>query len=493
MIRSFNHSHCSMILAMMLSIWGFLPPLFAQSPNSIPAANPAPAVTPEPEKHASHPITISGRVLDENGHPLANATVYLTSQYVDWKRLAEVKSGTDGRFEFKGIPLPVSTPENARDPVVGRFEIFAVAPGHGFGWRPARFYYKTPPQGVRREDVITADPPAWFVGDEPIELDITLTEPHTLHGQVTDATGAPIAGATLAIRYADKHLQLENWNRVQDDFHFESLNQSADVPPEVKLRKTGADGRFEFTDLPAGTRFHIDVRPPGFQYRQIWAVTSEVAPAEFRGQPIHRDGMTVVFRKPRDFQFRVIYADSKLPAPRMRLGGGNSDGMTAKFTDNQGLATLQLTEGENQFELLPAINTPYLISNAALTLKADTQQPITLELPPASVVTVSALHAESGMGIEGYSLVIKTVSPQGQLLDWPDHFRNTDADKRIAHVHRPRTDASGKLEFLFQPGEFEVTLQANTTASQQFSQIEPATQRIKTRLGEPGRLEFKVR
>lgn len=43
----------------------------------------------------------------------------------------------------------------------------------------------------------------------------------------------------------------------------QSLNESNILPPEVKVRVTDEDGRFEFTALPANYQWDIDVRPPG--------------------------------------------------------------------------------------------------------------------------------------------------------------------------------------------------------------------------------------
>ena len=138
------------------------------------------------------------------------------------------------------------------------------------------------------------------------------------------------------------------------------------MPPEIKIRRTDAAGRFEFTGLAPDCRYHIDVHPPGFATRSILAATCQPGRKGLADRRILVGGIELKFSRPRDVPIAVVYADTGNPAPKVFVEGYDILASSWKSSNNDGRVILKLPAGDFKLHLLPAFGTPYLPSDGTL-------------------------------------------------------------------------------------------------------------------------------
>ncbi|HVR96871.1 MAG TPA: carboxypeptidase-like regulatory domain-containing protein, partial [Thermoanaerobaculia bacterium] len=164
---------------------------------------------------------VFGRTVDENGEPVAGATVELRP-WEDPRRggvrndepaTGTATSGADGTFEVRHLPSGV---------FVLQARVDGFAPGVLNGIEVAA--------GTPRVDAGT----------------VTLSPEAVVTGQVIDPRGAPIDGAMV-------------WAFPERSRSFPST-----LGPERRLPETGADGRFRIDGLPPGSRLRLSVHAQGY-------------------------------------------------------------------------------------------------------------------------------------------------------------------------------------------------------------------------------------
>jgi len=473
--------------------------------NAKPAATKAtakpPAAAPETESY-TFPISLSGRAVDLDGKPIRGAKVYIASPRVESKRLAETVTNEQGRYEFRDVPLPIERVTTNRRRDSGAFEVFGQAAGYGFAWRPLKWFYPKPnfdtPGSLKDRDL----PVQYQVGDK-IELDLKFPPPATLHGRVVDDRGQPIAGTRLAIRYCDPippdgYPNEQSFQRIRGGWSFDSLNESESVPPEIKVRQTGADGRFEFTGLPPDCRFSIDVRPPGFSTRSISAATCDQRRTGLQGLPILVGEMKLTFVRPREVPVLVLYGDSRKPAPNVFVDGSQKEASSWQTSGNDGRATLRLPPGEFKLSLLPATGSPYLRTDGTLQVpESPPKEPIVFLLRPAAAVEVRVVDADTGQGLADVDLWCEKTfqrSPDSP----PEHyrevhsFRSWEVGTHLVHSEEPRTNADGVLRALFEPGKHRIGV-GKESFPKGYEVVERDGTEFDGKVGEPVRLTFHLR
>jgi RNA polymerase sigma factor (sigma-70 family) len=130
-------------------------------------------------------IKVSGRVVDPDGKPVAGAKFAIIADEVE-ERIAEVKSGADGKFTFA-----MSYPKEVRNPR----QVVASAPGFGVDWI-----------SEPREDAVFK-----LVPDLPIM------------GRVIDLQGKPVRGASVALHNIHAGTPeafdalVKNWKKSADE------------------------------------------------------------------------------------------------------------------------------------------------------------------------------------------------------------------------------------------------------------------------------------
>ena len=433
------------------------------------------------------PISVSGRATDLNGKPIRGAKIYLAETRVEGKRLAETTTDERGFYEFRNVPLPIerSTTNDGLD--AGRFEVFGQAIGYGFAWRPSKWFYPVP----NRHEVLGEDDPdlpARFMAGDKIRTRPALPAAgHAPAARIVDDRGKPIPGTKLTILFCepirpDGYPTEESINRIWNEREFHSLNErQKTMPPEMTVRRTGADGRFEFGGLPPDCRFQIGVGPPGFAGRGVWAATCQPTRKGIKGHPIYAGEMDLTFVAPQSIPVIVLYGDSHKPAPKVLVEGSTSD-------DN-GRAVVCLPPGDYKLHLLPAYGTSYLPTEFSLQIsKTPPKAPTVILLRPAAVVKVRVVDSDTGKGLANVDLWRQA----GENYREIHFFRSYEVATNIAHVQRPRTDSKGELQALFEPGKHRigVALQAFPAG---YERVEADGKEIDVQAGKPTSVTFHLR
>ncbi len=414
----------------------------------------------------THPVTIAGVARNEKGDPIAKSTVYLLSTLYDRVcRVAETTTDAQGRYDFRDAPLPVVRPErNAGGYVHGAFEVLGAADGYGFAWRPRKVFTAAPRPAPGDENVIPqdhVDSPYRFWQGDPIVLDLEFLTASQIKGRIVDEQGRPIAGVNLDMRLCERlHDEIGRGvlasARIYD---LTALNQPDDVPAAIKIRKTDAEGRFEFAGLPPECLFQFDVRHPDYARQDVWAATTADTLPKLGGRrPILTGELELVFQTVRDAKVRVVYADTEEPAAGVYVGASSAGTSARQKSNEKGEVTLRLPRGEFALDLLPATGTPYLVTKPEqkLVVGADpANNPTVFKLRRACVLDVTIVDADTGLPIPDVDLWIdsqvRIPDEAGTDVMCSDfHFRSWDPP--TARVERPVSDEDGKLRALVEPG-----------------------------------------
>jgi hypothetical protein len=440
------------------------------------------------EVSRTHPITVTGRALDEKGNPIEDAEVYLASPRTGGLLGIMYSDGT-GAFAFENVPLPIEKADTNEGRDSGSFEVFGRAEGHAFAWRPLKWFYpdrklvKDTSPGNLPEDQQTG-----FGTEDKIVLDLKFGPATKLRGRVVDESGQGIPNTKVLIRDA------EPWS--DDQFAvsgFESLNSERFIPPEMNVRQTDSEGWFEFTQLPADHRFSINVAPPGHSPRIISATTHEGAEAERDGKPLYSNGFELKFATPREVRLRVVYGDTKEPAERVGVGGKVSEAGFWETTSAEGLVNVKLPDGAYNLGMSPRIGTDYLPTDQTVTISADAvNAPITLELQPAAVVNITVVDGETGKPLPEVDVWWEQKMASGQVYKEARGWRSWEVETRISHYEEPRTNQEGKMRVLFPPGKHLIGV-GNKSRPAGYVAIEADGREIECIVGKPVDIEFKMR
>ena len=450
----------------------------------------------EEEDEYTAPITVFGRALDVQGKPIAGAEIFLASRDPGHKRLAQTKSAADGSYRFEEVSLPIKRPDTYSQRNRGSFEVFGIAEAHALTWRPKKYFYPEQKHPLDTPGNPIGDQPSGYGTEDPVELDLTFGPPKTIRGRVVDERGQPIPDTTLAIRSCRMQ-----WDREDDqprlaDGYLESLNSRDIVPPRVKIRTTGADGRFEFTGLPAGYLWGLDVRPPGHPSRRIYAATREAVDSDANGNRVYSGDFEVVFAPPRKLKLRVVYDDTGEPAPQVGVGGKVTVAGFFETTDEDGFVEVLLPDGRYRLGIVPRYGSPYLRTESDVVVSAETaQQTTTLRLRPAGVIDVTVVDADTGkplVGVDVWLWLDREVPGGTESYARVHGYRSWEVETRISHYESPRSDANGKMRVLFEPGKHRIGV-ALEAYPEGYEPVERDGKEVHCRPGEPISVEFRMR
>jgi beta-lactamase regulating signal transducer with metallopeptidase domain/protocatechuate 3,4-dioxygenase beta subunit len=434
----------------------------------------------------TYPITVTGRAVDQRGQPIPGARVYLASRRANYKRIAETTTDAEGRYDFNDVPLPIerSTTVSGRDE--GVFQVFGQVEGFGFAWRPEKWFFPRPkPANITHEPVLR-DPPGQYEAEEKIVLDLRFPPSAKLSGTIVDDLGKPLSNARLEIRDC---VSLRVVDDVRPGWQLDCLNERESAPASMKIRNSDAQGRFEFTGLPSDCQFWIHLRAQNFAWQSFYAATTDLPQPDHDGMPVLTDGMRIVVAKPVDIPIRVVYGDTGEPAPKVAVSAAKGLVSTLETTDDQGRATLRLPPGKYRMQNLPARGTSYLVTDGELIVKAmPAPEPVVAKLRPAVIIDLTVVDVETGVGIPDVD--VWQAGPAGHRERV--YFRSWEVATRIAWVERPRTDASGKLRALIEPGKHRIGVGLESFP-RGYAPVETDAQEVECLPGETVQVIFTMR
>jgi hypothetical protein len=179
----------------------------------------------------------------------------------------------------------------------------------------------------------------------------------------------------------------------------DALNETGSVPPSMKIRKTDAQGRFEFTGLPGDCRFWIHMQAKDLPYQSFFAATTDGPQPDHDGAPVLTGDMKVVFETVVDVPIKMVFGDTGAPAPKVAVQAAKGLVNTLVTTDDQGRATLKLPPGKYWMENWPARGTPYLMTEGELVVGPTPRaEPVVATLRPAGIIDVTVVDAETSTG-----------------------------------------------------------------------------------------------
>ncbi len=315
-------------------------PLLAQRTGA-PAA-PAPAGNAAQKDQASKPapvparleekkeIAVTGRVLDDNGKPIAGAEVAVVVweylRFSTWERedldrtefAGRTTSDTDGRFRLN-VPQPPPVTRHA-------MRVYARVRGHAIGWA------------------------AIDANATRAEAAIRLQPQEMLAGKVIDIQGGPVAGVKIQAHRLTWH-KGDTWKVLP-------------LPEDAVTATTDKQGRFVFHDL--GRDLAVDLKIDDLH----------CAPKELRvdtGEPEKSGRLVIGVAPPAVVEGRAVCEDTGKPMANATLdvftsnkseeGYITSTGEVTGRTDAQGHFKVSAAPGSTGFIMVhPPQGQPYLVT-----------------------------------------------------------------------------------------------------------------------------------
>ena len=207
-------------------------------------------------ENGTEKLTFSGRVVDNNGLPVAGAEMLYSVGSNSSK--SATRTEVDGTFRFE-FPRP----ELKR---WDRVSIVATHPKHAIGWR------NLPPQS-------TAD------------VEIQLVTPATISGKIMNEAGEPIQNAEARIQY------LVSGNPMPGE---RGVGLGMDVMP-IPPAKTDVNGEFVLRELPQDATTNLATQGPGYAKEVHFKV------------PVGAEGLEFRLKREGRIEGRLSYAGTDAP------------------------------------------------------------------------------------------------------------------------------------------------------------------------------------
>jgi len=199
------------------------------------------------------PAEFSGQVVDPQGNPVEEATVWLTGEGWDeaWPVFAETPTDAAGRFRLSHEP-----PEAGRQ---GLYAVCALAEGYALAWWER--------SATSRPGIL-----------------LKLERAFAVRGRVVDAAGRPVAGVRPRLSFLSRMagfdpLEIGQWS-------------TSIAPPDriaaMLVAETNAQGEFGVRRLPPGAEPSFRVEQPGYARQDVrldWTELAKDKPIEIKLEP----------------------------------------------------------------------------------------------------------------------------------------------------------------------------------------------------------------
>ncbi|NLE37981.1 MAG: M48 family metalloprotease, partial [Pirellulaceae bacterium] len=366
----------------------------------------------EPSPEAGHentdqslpPRSISGRVTDADGKPIAGASVewgYILDPPAQWQG---TKTESDGRYSLKLTAYGVG------------YRLGVSAPGKAPQWQ--LFY--PPWSHVSKTPIPDKD------AAPPETVDFALEPAHRLTGIVLDEQSQPIAGVWITARTSYD----------LDVSSFWGPEWATPIPGGVYASNTGHDGRFTLEGLPAEEVSLTLESPHRHVNEQSYAVDREhVIRMTGSGRPGTLCGV-------------VVDATTGKPIPQFQVAIRYCPERQA-FDSKEGRFTWsgELTEGRRYETHVHAKG----YAPRKLKMKAgpvDRLEPSRVELEPARPLLGRLVDAETGKPLSGVSVYYGvTIDECSGQIEWNDLDKILRGSMGFDATQRATTDLRGEFWF----------------------------------------------
>ncbi len=431
--------------------------------------------TSEETKRRIEPISITGTVLDSKGNPISGARVFaVSSEHGAYRKLSETVSNENGKYELIELQLPIVSAEedNFLKKAHGAFEVFAMSEELGFTWRSSRpFYPDSKPfksflvfsdrVATTEGDLIVPDSPGEFFRGDKIEMDLVFNDPSKMRLRVVDDEGQPLGNVPVRLWNADPvpgAVREIFWSHIDvDRMRFSTLYIRQLMPETIVLRKTDAEGWFEFAAMPSDCEFRIQISPARFAERMIHATTGENY--ESKHSVLYTSGQDVIFPRTSEVAVTVKFGDSGKPAPNVHVSGGVWHGAGSQYgsTNEAGQIVLNLPPGDCTFSVLPEYKTPYVfVDDDSLRMNVEKGKRNTFEivLQRAAELEVHVVDAETRQPVAGADLW--ALQPDG--LTKRTHSWRSFEQPNVVHQGPRYSDDDGVIRTFIAPGQHSLGL-----------------------------------
>jgi beta-lactamase regulating signal transducer with metallopeptidase domain len=408
------------------------------------------------------PISVSGRVCQEDGSPVAGATVYLVSTNAVQAPLGDTKTDVNGHYRFDAAALPLKKLV-WNQPASGTFQVFAEADGLAIAWHGMRFYTPEP----RPEDAPKHPGDCSFYLDEPIVMPLTMRKPKSLTGHITDEKGKPVAKAEICLSSLD-YLDTEKHEMHHSYREFRAMSAA---PEKYYFAQTNDQGQFEFKGLPSETVVALHINHPGFADQLEWAAITDKPITKYRyiesGIQSFRDDQPIstpmwatrsVLTSPLDLRVAstrrivvsVVQGEHKLAVQNARVNASSviksNSTWAGGMTDQRGRVELKLPPGTYQLITDPPRETNWVRTTSKLNVNSDSpEQAIEVPIQNGCVLILATVDATSGEPIPD-------VDFWENVPDGPRKGKNgVYSSTRVGG--QPRTNAQGEVRVVVPAGE----------------------------------------
>jgi beta-lactamase regulating signal transducer with metallopeptidase domain len=410
-------------------------------------------------------VDVFGRAVNDKGRPVSGATVFLVRcgsyQTGDELLQGKIKTDVDGKYEFRNAKLSVQRDQPGLQSGIAqaRFEVFGTADGYGFAWQGERFFCPSPRPVVG----IPADKGRVFYEGERINTELVFSPAANLHGQITDDSGRPLAGARVELgSYQNSRSGGTSWScayldsavpeRHEGDRSFEAAWLLAE---SLRMTRTDAAGNYRVSGLPREARLIGRVSyQTGFE-EKTFAVGTTGKQQQGMESPGYDGVLNFKLQAPRVVTIQVNYADSGKAASgvtvRVRGRQDARPGILGK-TDDQGSVRLLLPKGDCTLIAEPRQMDPYVTTERQIEVDAKSEQdPVRISLPAAALLTLEAVDPSTGLGVSGVDFLVGS-DRTAELHE---------LQSQTVYVDHPKTDEKGRLNVFIAPGDYRFVV--NTT------------------------------
>lgn len=412
----------------------------ASAPNA-----PKPAAASEPAAPAdapTHPLSVTGRALDAEGRPIADAKIFIVSTNGIDKPLGTANTDREGRYAFQAVPLPIRVPRDKDHYTAAYFQVFGWASGFGVSWRGMKAIYldqQFPPAPDSRK--------TGYLPNEQIELDLAFETREIVGGRFVDERGQPIAGVKVRLAHCD-YLETEGKESDENFREFWALHQAADLIPAALIATSNAEGYFLLNSVAPERICWLLVTHPDYARKAVYVATSSRGITEHDEHPVERLPLYMTLNSTRQVLVQVRYQDTdkiaagvRVSMSQMRASGDSAHGKS----DEQGNVLLRLPPGKYRLVGDPPNGEPYVRSEQQIAVEDQpAEQQAVLKLQAGTTLILKAIDADTGAGIPGVSFWYEMQEPKGG---------RTSVQSNTHYIDNPRTDAKGELHAVVYPGK----------------------------------------